>query len=135
MTETVFSCHRRDETLFHSQEDQHTAKEEKLFDDMAIKTSKGKLRMFPNSFQPKLIAVPRLTLPASSFPGICYPVSLELLPCLLGMETVSDSEGEWEGKWCWQEGGSVFSIKSHKEVLTWSHMCGSDGTCPWQHVI
>lgn len=55
MTETVFGYHRRDETLFHSQKNQYTAKEEKLFDDKAIKTSKGNLKMFPDSFQPKLI--------------------------------------------------------------------------------
>lgn len=70
-TETVFDYHRRDETLFHSQKNQYTAKEEKLFDDKAIKTSKGNLKMFPNSFQPKLIPVPVSHCPPALFTGIC----------------------------------------------------------------
>ena len=41
LTETVFDYHRRNETGFHSQKNQCTAKEEKLFDDKAIQNFKG----------------------------------------------------------------------------------------------
>lgn len=86
MTETVFDYQKRDETLFHGQKNQYTAKEEKLFDDKAIKTSKGNLKMFPNSFQPKLI-------PVLSH-AVRQLFQWNMLPSLLGMETVSDSGGE-----------------------------------------
>lgn len=105
-------CRRRDETLFHSQKNQYTAKEEKLSDDKAIKASQGDLKMFPNSFQPKLIPVPI---------SRCLP-ALSLESSLLGMETVSDSRGEWEGEWCWQKERKCF-FNLEPEVLTLSCMC------------
>ena len=45
MTETVFDYQKRDETLFHGQKNQYTAKEEKTFGDKKIKNSKGELKM------------------------------------------------------------------------------------------
>ena len=85
MTETVFDYHRRDETFFHSQKNQYTAKEEKPFDDKAIKTSKGNLKMFPNSCQPKLI-------PVLSH-AVCQLFHWNMLPSLLGVITGSPRNG------------------------------------------
>lgn len=115
-------CHRRDETLFHSQKNQYTAKEEKLSDDKAIKASKGDLKMFPNSFQPKLIPVPI---------SRCLP-ALSLESGLLGMETVSDSRGEWEGEWCWQkERKCFFNLEPEVSADIVLHVFGDNGTCQW----
>lgn len=110
MTETVFGYHRRDETLFHSQKNQYTAKEEKLFDDKAIKTSKGNLKMFPDSFQPKLIPVPVSRCPpalsleyVTQSPWNHYRVSLEWKLCQTpGVSGRENGAG--------RKRGSVFSI-------------------------
>lgn len=78
-----------------------------LFDDKAIKTSKGNLKMFPNSFQPK-----RIPVPVSSCPPA---ISLEYVSqspwnhCQVSLEwKLTNSEGEWEKKWCWQQGRKCF---------------------------
>lgn len=107
MAETVFDYHRTDEMLFHSQKNQYTAKEEKLFDDKAIKTSKGNLEMLPNSCQPKLI-------PVLSH-AVCQLFRWNMLPSLLGVITGSPRNGNCVrlqgcggGKMVLAEGEEVF---------------------------
>lgn len=133
MTETVFDYRRKHGTLFHSQKNQYTTKEEKLFDDKAIKTSKGNLKMFPNSFQPVLIPVPISSrLPAFSLEYVTQsPWNHD---SLLGMETVSDSGSEWEGKWCWQkERKCFFNLEPEVSADIVSHVFGDNGTCQRLH--
>lgn len=127
----MFDYHRRDETLFHSQKNQYTAKEEALFDDKAIKTSKGNLKIFPNSFQPKLIPVPVSCCPPAIL--LEYISQSPWNHCWVSLEwKLTNSKGEWEKKWCWQqERKCFFNFMPGVSADIVSHVFGDNGTCQW----
>jgi hypothetical protein len=117
--------------FFHSQENQYTAKADKLFDDKAIKTSKGKFKIFCNSFQPKRIPVPvSRCLPApwleyiTQSPWNSYPGSLEWKLCQSpGVSGREDGAG--------RKRKCFFNLEPAVSADIVSHVFGDNSTCQW----